>query len=301
MKKSLIWGIVFLAAGWYTPKSLWLVQLLFVVLASSLIVRAVVEVYRRNFGTLRPEEAFDLVDEVLQPRPEHPEDQFWPSWCEVIQVYADTTPKPAKEMTKEQREWRAERLSRLPVDYAQAKQYGLTVEDEYDDFGFPVLTELGLKYGKPGTSGGYEFYLNKFKRYDLENVRSTRNTASATVVLEFERTELAVLLKEMPALRRTFDIKAERTNTGDWFLTELIEMGLPLGPKPFPLAEFRNWQAELEADRKQEEERDKWHNEPDVKSALARYNAETDPEKKKRLSKEWRMAGKAARKRLGID
>lgn len=105
----------------------------------------------------------------------------------------------------------------------------------------------------------------------------------------------------MPVLRRTFDIKAERTNTGDWFLTELIETGLIGGPNPFDLAGFRDWQAYLRANRKEQEERHKWHDEPDVKAALARYNAETDPEKKEKLAEEWRMVGKAARQRLGID
>ena len=299
MKKTLIWGIVFLAGWWFTPKSLWLVQILFLVLTLNCFVTALVEICRRNFGTLRPEQAFDLVNDVLQPSPEHPVDQFGPSWCEVIQVYADTTPKPAEELTEKQQQLKAERLSGLHEEYAQAKQYGLIVEDEYDCWGGHVLTELGLKYGKRGPIGGYEFYLNSFKTYKIENVRATRNTASATFVLEFERTELALLLKQQPVLRRTFDIKAERTNTGDWFLTELIETGLLDGPKPFPLAEFRNWQAYLDADRKKQEERDKWHDEPDVKAALARYNAETDPEKKKILSEEWRMAGEAARERLG--
>ncbi len=164
-----------------------------------------------------------------------------------------------------------------------------------------MLTEFGTQYGKLGTIGGYEFYLNKLKQYRLENARSTRKSSSATFVLEFERTEVAAALKHMPVLRRTFELKADRTDDGEWFLTELVETGLTLGPKPFPLAEFRNWQAELDADRREQEERDRWHDEPDVKAALARYNAETDHDKKAFLSEEWRKTGASARRRLGIS
>jgi len=302
--RKLFWGAGFLAGWWFIPKSLWFVAVLCLAIGINLIFKAMVDFYRQHFQGLTREQAFDLVNEVLQPMAPHPEDQFSASWCEVLQVYANAKPKPARHFTEEQRSVMNERLASWGAhnpDYKVALRNGLIAVDEYDSLGTYVLTEFGTQHGKLGTIGGYEFYLNKLKQYRLENARSTRKSASATFVLEFERTELAVALKHIPVLRRTFDLKAERTDDGEWFLTELVETGLPLGPKSFPLAEFRNWQAELDADRRKEEERDKWHDEPDVKAALARYNAETDPEKKALLSEEWRETGAAARRRLGIS
>lgn len=119
---------------------------------------------------------------------------FSGSWCEVLQLYTKKASCQPTELTEEQRElmmrFRGERGAKNP-DYCVATRYGLISLDEYDPYGSYALTALGLQHCKLGPVGGYEFYLNRLKRYHLENVRSRRTHASATFVLEFERTELA--------------------------------------------------------------------------------------------------------------
>ena len=57
---KLIWGGVFLAGYWFTPKSLWLLGVAFLIIGISLIVSVLLDLYRRNLGGPTPQQAFSL-------------------------------------------------------------------------------------------------------------------------------------------------------------------------------------------------------------------------------------------------
>ena len=155
-------------------------------------------------------------------------------------------------------------------EYERAEKLGLLIQDEYGDY----LTPLGLKYREHGRELGYSrFRLSDLKVWRIENVRCERSTAAGNLTLEYKRTAVAVAIQYTPVLLRTFEWKAERTTDGEWHLAELSEIGGHEGRKPFDLARLNNWRAMKARWAQEEHDRDRWHDEPDVKDALARYNA----------------------------
>jgi hypothetical protein len=62
---KLTWGVVFLAGYWFTPKSLWVLGVAFLIIGISLVVSVLFDLYRRNLGGPTPQQAFSLIQDVL--------------------------------------------------------------------------------------------------------------------------------------------------------------------------------------------------------------------------------------------
>ena len=288
---KLTWGVVFLAGYWFTPKSLWVLGVAFLIIGICLVVSALFVLYRRNLGGPTPEQAFSLVQDVL-----------WDMGDFYDEIEVITNKGIESRVVSDSSKHHAETLrsirSHTSGEYERAEKLGLLIQDEYGEY----LTPLGLKYRDHGREpGNSRFRLSDLKTWRVENVRCERSTAAGNLTLEYKRSALAIEIQYTPVLLRTFEWKAERTTDGEWHLAELIEIGGYEGRKPFDLAGLNNWRAMKARSAHEEHDRDRWHDEPDVKEALARYNAEVDPEKKEDLRKEWVEIGKAARARLGIN
>ena len=287
---KLTWGVVFLAGYWFTPKSLWVLGVAFLIIGTSLVVSVLFDLYRRNLGGPTPQQAFSLVQDVLWEM-----DDFYDE-IEVI-TNKGIEVRVVSDNSKHHAEILRSIRSNAAGEYERAEKLGLLIQDEYGDY----LTPLGLKYRDHGREpGNSRFRLSDLKVWRIENVRCERSTAAGNLTLEYKRTAVAIAIQYTPVLLRTFEWKAERTTDGEWHLAELSEIGGHEGRKPFDLAGLNNWRAMKARWAQEEHDRDRWHDEPDVKDALARYNAEVDPEKKEDLRKEWVEIGNAARIRLGI-
>ena len=256
----------------------------------SLVVSALFDLYRRNAGGPTPNEAFSLVQDVL-----------WDVGDFYDEIEVITSKGIAAREVFDSSKHQAETLRRIrshtSEEYESAEKLGLLVQDEYGDY----LTPLGLKYRDHGREpGNSRFQLSDLKLWWVENVRCELLTAAGNLTLEYKRSSLAIAIQYTPFLLRTFEWKAERTKDSEWHLAELIEIGGHGGRKPFDLAGLNNWRAMKVRWADEEHDRDRWYDDPDVQQALARYNAEVDPEKKAELRTEWVEIGQAARTRLGI-
>ncbi len=287
---KLTWGVVFLAGYWFTPKSLWVLGVAFLNIGISLVVLVLSNLYRRNFGGPTPQQAFSLVQDVLCDMGDfYDEIDVITNTGIEVRVVSDSSKHPAEIL----RSIRSDAAG----EYERAEKLGLLIQDEYGDY----LTPLGLKYRDHGREpGNSRFRLSDLEVWRIENVRCERSTAAGNLTLEYKRTAVAIAIQYTPVLLRTFEWRAERTTGGEWHLAELSEIGGREGRNPFDLAGLNNWRAMKARWAQEEHDRDRWHDEPDVKDVLARYNAEVDPEKKEDLRKEWVEIGKAARIRLGI-
>jgi hypothetical protein len=262
----------------------------FLIIGISLVVSALFALYRSKLGGPTPEQAFSLVQDVLWDMGDFYDE------IEII-TNKGIDSRVVSDNSKQHAEILRSIRSHTAGEYERAEKLGLLIQDEYGEY----LTPLGLKYRDHGREvGNSRFRLSDLRVWRVENVRCQRSTAAGNLTLEYKRTALAIAIQYTPVLLRTFEWKAERTTDGGCHLAELIEIGGYQGRKPFDFDGLNNWRAMKARWAQEERDSDRWHDEPDVKEALARYNAEADPEKNEDLRKEWVEIGKAARTRLGI-
>lgn len=169
---KLTWGVVFLASYWFTPKSLWVLGVAFLIIGIGLVFSSLFDLYRRNLGGPTPEQAFSLVRDVLCDVGDfHDEIEVITNKGIESRVVSDNC-KHHAEILRSIR-------SNAAGEYERAEKLGLLIQDESGEY----LTPIGLKYRDHGRELGN----SRFRLSDLKFGASKTYVASGQPLLETSR------------------------------------------------------------------------------------------------------------------